>query len=357
MDYARSESNISDRRVSRRRFVRAATGLGLAPAAAALFAGCGDAKPSARSAASEAPPETTTIRIAQPPSGICTAPQYIAEDLLRAEGFTTVQYVKVPGIREFESALAAGEVDIGQHYAAPIILRVDAGAPLVMLAGIHVGCFELFGTDQVRAIRDLKGKAVAVTELGVGGHLLLSIMAEYVGLDPRKDINWIVRPAVEGKQLLAEGKVDAYIGFPPDPQELRAKRVGHVVVNSAVDRPWSQYFCCMAASNREFVRKNPVAAKRAVRAFVKAADICAAEPERAARLIVDKGYTPNYENALQALKDLPYNKWREYDPEDTVRFYALRLQQAGITKSSPKSIIERGTDWRFFNELKKELKT
>ncbi len=35
------------------------------------------------------------------------------------------------------------------------------------------------------------------------------------------------------------------MGFPPDPQELRAKKIGHVVVNSNVDRPWSQYFCCM----------------------------------------------------------------------------------------------------------------
>ena len=83
-------------------------------------------------------------------------------------------------------------------------------------------------------------------------------------------------------QLLAEGKIDAYLGFPPEPQELRAKKIGHVVVNSAVDRPWSQYFCCMLAGNREFVRKHPVATKRALRAILKAADVCALEPERVA---------------------------------------------------------------------------
>ena len=71
-------------------------------------------------------------------------------------------------------------------------------------------------------------------------------MVAHVGLDPRKDVNFVEHPAAEGKQLLAEGKVDAYLGFPPDPQELRARKVGHVVVNSAVDRPWSQYFCCIA---------------------------------------------------------------------------------------------------------------
>ncbi len=91
-------------------------------------------------------------------------------------------------------------------------------------------------------------------------------------------------------RLLAEGKIDAYLGFPPEPQELRAKQIGHVVVNSTADRPWSQYFCCMVAGNREFVRKHPVATKRALRAILKATDICALEPERAAQLLVDKGY-------------------------------------------------------------------
>src|SRR5438445_2667597 len=78
-------------------------------------------------------------------------------------------------------------------------------------------------------------------------------------------------------QLFEEGKSDAYLGLPPDPQHLRGKKVGHVVVNSSVDRPWSQYFCCVATGNREFVRKHPVATKRALRAIMKSADICALE--------------------------------------------------------------------------------
>ena len=97
---------------------------------------------------------------------------------------------------------------------------------------------------------------------------------------------------------MAQGKIDAYMALPPEPQELRAKKIGHVLVNSATDRPWSQYFCCMVAANREFIRKNPVAAKRALRAILKAADIVRVEPERTARFLVDKGYTKNYEYAL-----------------------------------------------------------
>jgi NitT/TauT family transport system substrate-binding protein len=177
-----------------------------------------------------------------------------------------------------------------------------------------------------------------------------------VGLDPRKDINWVTHLPAEAMQLLAEGKIDAFLGSPPEQQEFRAKHIGHVMVNGTLDRPWSQYFCCMVVGNGDFVQKHPVATKRALRAILKAADVCTREPERAARLLVDKGYTKNYDYALQALKEIPYGNWREHNPEDTVRFYALRLHEAGMIKSSPQKIIAEGTDWRFLNEIKKEMK-
>ena len=302
----------------------------------------------------EQPPETTKLKIADMPS-ICVAPQYIVTELLKAEGFTDVKFVKVT-VADVGKVLASGEVDVSLLFVAPLIIQLDAGDPITLLGGVHVGCFELFGTDRVRAIRDLKGKTVAIAEFGLSQHLFLASMIAHVGLDPRKDVNFVAHPATEGKRLLAEGKVDAYLGFPPDPQELRARKVGHVVVNSAVDRPWSQYFCCLAAGHREFVKKHPIATKRALRAILKGADLCALEPERAARALVDGGFTPRYDYALQTMKDVPYNKWRVYDPEDSVRFYALRLREAGMIKAAPQRLIAQGTDWRFLNELKKELK-
>jgi NitT/TauT family transport system substrate-binding protein len=137
---------------------------------------------------------------------------------------------------------------------------------------------------------------------------------------------------------------------------LRAQQIGHVVVSSSSDRPWSQYFCCLMVGNREFVRRHPVATKRALRAILKAADVCAREPAEVARFLVDKGYAAHYAYAFEALKEIPYDKWREYNPEDTLRFYALRLHEVGMLKSSPQKLIAQGTDWRFLNELKKELK-
>ena len=302
--------------------------------------------------AAEPPPETATLKIPSVPAA-CFAPQFVAEDLLRAEGFTDLQYVSpTPG--PFTKALAAGEFDLSMLDAPAEVLSLDRGEAIVILAGVHVGCFELFSRENVRSVRALQGRTVAVTEEG-GRRAFVASMAVQVGLDPRKDLTFVEHPSHEGLRLFTEGHVDAFIGFPPEPQELRARQIGHVVVNTGTDRPWSQYFCCMVAGNQAFVRKHPVATKRALRALLKAADICAREPDRVAQFLVGKATTTRDEYALQALQEISY-KWREYDPEDTLRFYALRLHEAGMLKSTPQKLIAQGTDWRFLNELKKELK-
>jgi NitT/TauT family transport system substrate-binding protein len=338
--------------IGRRAFLR---GLTLAGAAALV-------RP--EGAAADPPPETTRLRLFRWRS-LCVSPQFVAEDLLRIEGFTDIQYVETPDGRGPERALASGEVDINSQYSAPLIVRIDAGAPVVFLGGLHVGCFELFVKSDIKTIRDLKGRIVAVPELGSVQHVFVSTIVGHVGLDPRKDVSFAAMAPAEGIQRLTEGTIDAFLGFPPDPLELRRRNVGHVLLNSSVDRPWSQYFCCMVAGNRDFVRKHPVATKRALRALLKANQICALEPERSAQRVVDGGFVDylksasareRYDYTLQTLKSIPYARWREYDPEDTIRFYALRLREVGMIAATPQKILAQGTDWRFLNELKKELK-
>src|SRR5215475_8796012 len=300
------------------------------------------------------PPETTTIRLAKNPS-ICIAPQYVVSDLLNAEGFTNVVYVESDAGVEQTKAVARDDIDFTLHFSGPLLLQIDRGLRITLLAGIHVGCFELFAREGIRSVADLKGRTVGQQGVGSSPHVFISAMATLVGLDPAKDIKWVTSASVKPIELFAEGKIDAFLGFPPEPQRLRAQNIGHVIVNSAQDRPWSQYFCCMLAGNREFVRKNPVATKRVVRAMLRATDLCVSEPAVVAQRMVDRGFTDRPDYAVQTLADVPYNRWRDYDPEDTIRFYALRLREAGMVKSSPAKIIADGTNWQSLNEVRGEL--
>ena len=252
--------------------------------------------------------------------------------------------------------MATGEADIAMVFGPPVILRMDAGEPLVFLAGVHIGCGEVFANERVRTIRDLKGKTVPIETSRDASHILIATIGAHVGLKPERDINWAIHPYPDWPRLLAEGKIDAFLSVPPQAQETRARKIGHVILNMRTDRPWFQYFCCMIVAHKEFVHRNPVATKRAMRAILKASDLCALQPEKVARLLVDKGYVERSDYAVQSMREVAYGKWREYDAADAVRFYALRLHEAAMIKSSPQKIIAQGTDWRFLNELKKELK-
>jgi NitT/TauT family transport system substrate-binding protein len=279
----------------------------------------------------------------------------VAEELLRAEGFTDVRYVEAPA--SVDPRLASAGIDFHQMTPWHLARRIDSGDPtlrVTVLGGLHVGCHEFFARAGVRNVGDLKGKSVGLQS---ASPLLLSLMAAHVGLDPKEDLRWVTDPAAEPMELFAEGKIDAFFGFPPEPQELRARRVGHVILSTTLDRPWSQYFCCMLAGNSEYVRNHPVATKRVLRAALKAAEFCVADPARAAQRIVDRGFTSRYDHAIETLRSgIPYDKWHEYDAEDSIRFYALHMRDAGMIKSSPQKIIADGTDWRFLNELIRELK-
>lgn len=299
--------------------------------------------------------ETDKIRLLHVPA-ICHAPLYLAEQFLRFEGFSEVEFVPL-GTRYVPDAIAKGRVDMAMWNAMELLPHIDTGKPIVVLAGIHGGCFEVFGNERVRSIRDVKGNTVAIMYYGGGDHILLSSMLAYVGVDPAS-VHWITgqESLLDAMEIFADGQADAFVGFAQQPLELHERKVGHVIVNTTTDRPWSQYYCCVLAANRDFIQKNPVATKRALRAVLKAADLCDSQPAGVARFLSDKLYEPRFRIGLELMKQLPYNRWREQDPEDTIRFHSLRLREVGMIKSTPEKIISGGTDWRFLNELKKELK-
>ena len=308
-------------------------------------------------ALAEPPPEVTRLRLPRIPS-ICMAPQYVAEELLHAEGFTEVTYVETQAGLPLSMDIASGKIDFGQNYIAAAIAAIDQGHRLTLLGGVHPGCFELFVKPGIESILDLKGRKVGVQSLGSSPHLFLTSMAAYVGLDPVSDIDWVSDPKLKPKELFLRGDVDAFLGFPPEPQELRAQggrrgapqqRARPAVVAVFLLHVWAAIpissppirsppsGCCGRSSRRPNLRVGP-------RTWWRSTSSRRSSP-------------PTTTTRSRRCRRFRYRQWREFDPEDTVRFYALRLHEAGMIKSSPQKIIADGTDWRFLNELKRELKT
>ena len=107
-------------------------------------------------------------------------------------------------------------------------------------------------------------------------------------------------------------------------------------------------------ANRDWARKHPLAAKRALRAILKGSRARASGPRSRVKAYLGQGYNANPEYARQALRDLPYGRWRDYNPEDTMRFYALRLREAGMVKSPPQKLDQSGNRLAALEQLKRE---
>ena len=332
---------------SRRRFLAGATLTGVASFISAP-----------KSLHAEPPPETTTVRLPRWVDGsYCWAAVYVAGELMRADGLTDVRYVEADRSVDQSEWIARGETDFSVNFPPKQVASIDAGVPIKVLAGLHSGCLELIAKESIHSVTDLRSKRVGVDGLNNSRHVWLTLMAAYVGLDPVNDIQWVVSEDATPTELFVEGKIDAFLGTPPQPQVLRAKKIGHTILNNTVDRPWSQYFCCMISATADYVNRYPLATKRVLRAILKAADLCVSDPQWVAQQMVARGFVLSYDYALQTLKDIQYDRWRDFDPEDSLRFYALRMQEMGMIRSSPQKIIADGTDWRFLDELKRELKT
>ncbi|WP_331371295.1 ABC transporter substrate-binding protein [Sinorhizobium chiapasense] len=308
------------------------------------------------SAAAEQAPETTTVRLGRFTDGpYCWAALFLAGELMRADGITDVRYV--PGDTTVDNTewLTSAVTDFDFNMPSMHIRSIESGAPIKMLTGVHTGCWELRGNDRVNSVADLRGKRVGIWAFNDHPHVFLSLMINYVGLDPVREIEWVL--GASPMQDFIEGKVDAFLAGTTEFPKIRAERIGHTIADNGVDRPWSQYYCCMVAGRTDYINRYPAATKRILRAILKSVDFCASDPAGAAHALVERGFLSSYDIALTTLQETGHDKWREYDAEDSVRFYALRMQETGMIKSSPQQIIAEGTDWRFLNELKRELKT
>lgn len=354
-------------RIGRRDLLRKSAGLAVVVVWADALAACGPATPTTAVTAAPAPtpspspsptplaaPETATIRLT---AAACDAPIMAAERFLRDEGFTDVQITDAAAL----PALTGGKADLGQLFSTPLAAAVDTGKPVVGLAGMHAGCAEVWAPQRIASLKDLRGQTIVVRAKSADdlAYTFLAIALKNAGVDP-KDVSFVVHADADPTKAYLEGRSDAVFVTTTAAVGLRANSAnkGHVIVDQAMDKPWSEQDCCILCANAEWARANPIAAKRAVRAVLRAADSMGADRADAVKIATDKGLfggAKNYEAVRAAANMVPLD-WRALDPGRSVRFHGQLMVDVGLLKITADDAATRGTDLRIFRELKSDLK-
>lgn len=350
--------------ISRRDVLRRGLGLAATLSVAPLVAACGPASaPVARSTATTSavatptatplpPPETTAIRLT---AASCCSPLMAAERYLREEGFTDVQISDAGAV----AALTGGKADMGQVFAPLIVSALDAGRSIVGLLGIHAGCVEIWASPSVATLKDLGGRTVLVRSKSVDDltYSYLVMALKHAGVDPAS-VNFVVQPDADLTKAFLEGKSDALTLLTTSAFAFRsnAANKGHRVLDQAMDAPWSGLDCCILTTTPEWLRANPIAAKRVLRAVLRAADAMPADRADAAKLATDKGLFGGAKNVelVRGASNMVSLDWRKLDAARSVRFHAELLSGIGLAKIAPDAAV-RGIEGKLLSELRTEL--
>ena len=360
------------RRSLPRRSVLTGASMAAAGLATAAVVGCGDDSPTATPQPSATPapvpsatpvptptplppPETKTIRLGLAP---CDAPLMIAERHLQEEGFTDIQLLAAANN---VATLTDGKVDISSFFPPPLAAAVEGGKAIISIGGLHTGCSELWAPQSVATLKDIRGHTVIVRSKIPDdlSYSFLAITLKNAGVDP-SEVNFVVQPEANLQQLFLDGKSDLLFLATTGTFAFRTNPAnkGHVVLDQAMEAPWSEQNCCFLTVTTDWLRANPVAAKRALRAIYRAADSLPKDRADAAKIATDKGLfggAANVELVRGAANMVPYD-WRKYDIAESMRFHGKLLNAVGLLKLTPGEIVTKATDPRFAKELATELK-
>jgi NitT/TauT family transport system substrate-binding protein len=264
---------------TRRQLLIRTLATGAAVAGGATLAACGPTRDTAAIISEPLPPpETTTLRIVNPVD--CDPGLWLARDaLLRDEGFTDVRYVDTQfTLRDW---ITHDLADMATAHPEFIVGSLDAGLPITMLTGLHNGCLEVWAKPSITSIGALRGKKISIRVANMSDHFyaFFATLLGWVGIDPVRGVQFVETGVESYPAMLAafiDGRADAVLAGAAAGAYLRSLHMpANIIFDQAVQKPWSSYLCCTLIANRDWAKRNPVAAKRATRAILAATDAAA----------------------------------------------------------------------------------
>ncbi len=270
----------------------------------------------------------------------CEAPIFTAVEkgFFKEEGLE-VSLVKCDW-KNYKDVLALGGYDVTHHLVMYFLKPIEQGLDVKFTGGIHRGCLRVQAgaNSTIRTVNDLRGKRIGVPGMGTPPFIFANRVLGAQGIDPSKDVTWLVFPAGELGLALDKGEVDAVADSEPIGSMLVAQGKVRNIADQAADRPYADEYCCAVLVNGTFLARNPKASAAATRALLKAAKWVEANPKAAARLSVEKKYLASTADqntiAISHLRYVPSVSGAQI----AVRLAAVEMKRAGML--SPTTDVE-----------------
>ena len=266
----------------------------------------------------------------------CEAPIFTAVEkgFFKEEGLD-VSLVKCDW-KNYKDVLALGGYDITHHLVMYFLKPLEQGLDVKFTGGIHRGCLRVQApvNGKVRSVKDLRGKRIGVPGMGTPPFIFANRVLGANGIDPSKEITWLVFPAGELGLALDKGEVDAVANSEPIGSMLIAQGKVRNIADQAVDMPYADEYCCAVIVNGKFLARNPKAAAAATRALLKAAKWVETNPKAAAELSVKGKYLASTVDqntvSISHLRYVPSVS----GAQTAVRLAAEEMKRAGMLKRS-----------------------
>lgn len=278
---------------------------------------------------------------------LCGAPIYIAYE----KGFFAEEGFDVSLISaDFETrkiGLNNGTIPIvnGDFQFFP---SIEEGIKVKVADGLHNGCIKFVvrpGSD-ISAPEDLKGKKIGVDEIGGTPHQVASVWLEKAGISALPgDGEVTFLPFSDGNlelEALKNGDIDVAALWDPFGSVAEKEGRGKIIFDLATDPTFAGKYCCFLYVSNKVLEENEEEAAALLRAYRKAQDWIAKNPEEAVDIIASKGYSSieDKELALELIKSYEYpteedraaNKQSVYD---NVNYFATELHNIGYLKGDP----------------------
>ena len=266
----------------------------------------------------------------------CEAPIFTAVE----KGFFKEEGLDVTLVKcewaNYKDVLALGGFDVTHHLVMYFLKPVEQGLDVKFTGGIHRGCLRVQAAAKgnIRSIKDLRGKRIGVPGMGTPPFIFANRVLGANGINPGKEITWLVFPAGELGLALDKGEVDAVANSEPIGSLLLSDGKVRNIADQAADAPYKDEYCCAVLVNGKSLARNPKASAAATRALLKAAKWVEANPAAAARLSVEKKYLAStVEQNTIAISHLRYIP-SVSGAEAAVKLAATEMKRAGMLNPS-----------------------